>query len=141
MELLVACKNKNHSEIERLLADADLDVNFVDENTWTPLKSACLHNDIEAVRLLLSRSDIDINKKDEVGRTPIVLSIEPTSNKQGETVHKDEIFEMLMARPELNLTRQVNNCVSLLEYMEMISSKKEMRDAVLARLKETDIKI
>ena len=72
--LYVAARDGRVSEVSSLLSDQpEINVNWTNEDHWTPLIVASLRGHVEVVKLLLAHPDININLRSNSGSTPILL--------------------------------------------------------------------
>jgi ankyrin repeat protein len=74
MDLWDAVEENNLQEVEKLLQDENLNVNFQNENysNWTPLLWGCSLGYTKIVLLLLSHKDINVNLVSSSGFTPFL---------------------------------------------------------------------
>jgi len=67
-----AAENGRASEVSSLLRDhPEINVNWTDNEQWTPLHVASLNGHVEVVKLLLAHPNININLKNDEGQTPL----------------------------------------------------------------------
>ena len=71
-QLLDAARDGRVSEVSSLLSDQpEINVNWTNEDHWTPLSVASLRGHVEVVKLLLAHPNINVNLKNCGGQTPL----------------------------------------------------------------------
>ena len=70
-DLLIHFVEKEQLEAVKSLLGQGVDVNGQNENGWTPLHHAAIHNSNATVVEYLISQGADVNARDEVGRTPL----------------------------------------------------------------------
>ncbi len=98
-KLISAIENAD-TELLNLLIAAGADVNYADEDGWTPLYNAAWEGQTECVKLLLAAPDIDVNKATNNGWTPLY-----NAAWEGQT----ECVKLLLAAPPIDVNKANND--------------------------------
>lgn len=101
-QLLIAVWNNNINDIETLLRNVDVNINYgVEETGWTPLILAIKNNNPEIVELLLNDNNLDINQEDLDGWTAYKHAV--LLDKQfPNDANRRRIIELLEENPRLD---------------------------------------
>jgi len=104
-KLYEAAEDGRVSAVSSLLRHPEINVNWTNEDHWTPLHAASWNGHVEVVKLLLAHPNIDVNVRNEYGETPLSLGCE-----YGHV----SVVEVLLKDPRVDLTLDdIDGCTPL----------------------------
>jgi len=107
-------------EIAKLLLQAPVEINALDDNGFTPLLTAIAFTNTEIVKMLLKVPEVDVKKGDKFCQTPLELAVGILADNYGGTVaaykREYEIVELLLAMPNIDVNLAMSDGETLLYF-------------------------
>ncbi len=95
-----ACEQNQNHQLENILSDTPVDINFTNENQQTPLHVACEKESPALVKILLSVKGIKVNESNKLGSSPLIVACQ----------HDDvDSVKLLLQHPDIDIYHENDN--------------------------------